>query len=65
MNKDKVINLFEINNINFENLPDGAHYIIDNDMKPIAVVMNAKYYQYLEGLMLKLRDKILNLNKTQ
>jgi len=63
MNSKEVINLFEIDQVDFDNLPDGAHYIVDNNNKPIAVLMNYKYYTYLEQLMFKLRDKILDQSK--
>ena len=61
--KDNEINLFEINKVDFNNIPDGVNYIINNDMKQVAVLMSAEYYKYLEDLMFKLRDKIVNLNK--
>jgi PHD/YefM family antitoxin component YafN of YafNO toxin-antitoxin module len=60
MNSKEVINLFEMDKVDFDNLSDGAHYIIDNDNKPIAVLMSYKYYSYLEQLMFKLKDKILD-----
>ena len=63
MNSKEVINLFEIDQVDFDNLPNGAHYIVDNNNKPIAVLMNYKYYTYLEQLMFKLRDKILDQSK--
>lgn len=63
MNEDKAINLFDIDRTDFTKLPDGANYIIDNDMKPVAVVMSIKYYRYLEHLMFKLKDKIVSVNK--
>ena len=61
--KDNEINLFEINRVDFNNIPNGANYIINNDMKRVAVLMNIEYYKYLEDLMLKLRDKLANLSK--
>jgi hypothetical protein len=63
MSEDKIINLFDIERTDFTNLPDGANYIINNDMKPVAVVMSVEYYKYLEQLMFKLRDKIVNVSK--
>jgi hypothetical protein len=64
MSNREVINLFEIDKVDFDNIPDGANYIIDNNNKPIAVLMSAEYYSYLEQLMFKLRDKIVGLDKT-
>lgn len=63
MNNREVINLFELDKVDFENIPDGAHYIVNNDNKPVAVLMSYKYYTYLEQLMFKLRDKILEQSK--
>lgn len=63
MKNNKIINLFEIDKVDFKNIPDGANYIIDNDNKPVAILMSAKYYKYLENLMFKLKDKILEQNK--
>jgi PHD/YefM family antitoxin component YafN of YafNO toxin-antitoxin module len=65
MNKREEIYLFEIDKIDFDNIPDGATYIMDNNNKPVAVLMSAKYYKYLEQLMFKLKDKILAQNKTK
>ena len=64
MNKDQVIQSFELSDMDLESLPDGANYIINNDMKPVGVVMSIEYYKYLEQLMFKLRDKIVSLSKT-
>lgn len=64
MSNREVINLFEIDKVDFNNIPDGANYIIDNDNKIVAVLMSAKYYKYLEQLMFKLKDKIVGLDKT-
>ena len=47
MNKEQIINSFELSNLDLKNLPDGANYIIDNDMKPIGVIMSIQYYKYL------------------
>jgi len=59
MNNKDPINLFEVDRVDFNNIPDGANYIIDNNNKPVAVLMSAKYYKYLEELMFKLKDKIV------
>lgn len=65
MNDDKIINSFDLKNIEPENLPDGANYILNNDNKPVGVIMNIQYYKYLEQLMIKLKNKIVSLDKTQ
>jgi PHD/YefM family antitoxin component YafN of YafNO toxin-antitoxin module len=62
-NKGITIKLSEIDELNFNNIPDGANYIIDRDNKPVAVLMSVKYYKYLEQLMFKVKDKILAQNK--
>jgi len=65
MNKEQIINSFELSNLDLKNLPDGANYIVNNDMKPVGIIMNIQYYKYLEQLMLKLKDKIVSLDKTR
>ena len=65
MNSREEIYLFEIDEVDFKNIPNGANYILDNDNKPVAVLMNAQYYKYLEQLMFKLKDKILAYNKVK
>ena len=47
MNKREEVYLFEIDKVDFDNIPDGATYIMDNDNNPVAVLMSAKYYKYL------------------
>ena len=63
MKKDQIINISELPNINIENLPDGANYVVNNNGEIVGVIMNIKYYRYLEQLMIKLKDKITNSNK--
>lgn len=60
MNK-QTVNLFELGSINLETLSDGPHYILDNNNKVVGVLMNYSYYNYLERLMIKVRDRIVNL----
>lgn len=59
----KQIDVYDIPNMDLDDLPDGANYIFE-DGTPAAVIMNIEYYKYLEHLMSTLRDKIQNLEIT-
>jgi len=57
MDDKKRINIEDLSDLDFDNLPDGANYVYDGD-KPVAVLMNIKYYKYLEQLMSVLRKNL-------
>lgn len=59
MSNRKVINLSEIDTVDFNQIPDGVNFVIDDDMRPVAVLMSAQYYEYIEQLMFKLKDKLI------
>ena len=52
-------------NIDYNTLPDGANLLFEND-KPVAVVMNIKYYAYIQALLSKVKEAIdaASKNKT-
>ena len=62
MNREKAISISELADIDLESLPDGANYIVDSKDKPVGVYMNIQYYKYLESLIIKLKDKLVDAN---
>lgn len=64
MDIKNIIKKSEMGNLDPEMLPNGVNYILDDNMQPVGVIMNIKYYTYLEQLMFKLRDKIKKLEKS-
>ncbi len=60
---NKRLNKKDLSDFDIESLPNGFAIIFEND-KPIGAIVKYKYYQYLIGLLNKVKEHVQNkINK--
>ena len=55
---NKKIKVSELSELDLSSLPDGANYILDENNKPVGVILSFQYYKYLESLMVRVKEHL-------
>ena len=61
----KKLKLTDLSDLEPNTLPDGFSIVFGEDNKPVAAILNYRYYQYIIGLINKVKQYVQKKNSTQ